>query len=134
MAAALISCTRGEVATLVRRILSVIPGWFKPRSVVEQAAPMTKLTSRKRTKNVNDLQVAVMQWGLTLVEHESKFSEVVAESVKTPAMRAMLPRDVLERFLDGPFQHEEHRNRVSAYVRELAGRRRCQCSPTASSA
>ena len=47
MAAALITCTRGEVATLVRRILSVSPGdglqawfavtqWFKPRSVVEQ--------------------------------------------------------------------------------------------------
>ena len=43
MAAALITCTRGEVATLVRRILSVSPGdglqawhavtqWFKPRS------------------------------------------------------------------------------------------------------
>ena len=94
--AALITCTRGEVATLVRRILSVIPGdglqawfavthWFKPRSVVEQAASMAKLISRKRTKNVNELQVAVMQWELTLVEHESKFSEVVADSVKTPA-------------------------------------------------
>ena len=58
MAAALITCTRGEVATLVRRILSVSPGdglqawhavtqWFKPRSVVEQAA----------SKNVNELHV-----------------------------------------------------------------------------
>ena len=48
MAAALITCTRGEVATLVRRFLSVSPGdglqaWFavthqfKPRSMVEQA-------------------------------------------------------------------------------------------------
>ena len=37
-------------------------------------------------------------------------------------MRAMLPKDVLERFLDGPFQYEELRNRVSAYVGEkLAG-------------
>ena len=94
MAAALITCTRGEVATLVRRILSVSPGdrlqawhavtqWFKPRSVVEQAASMARLISPKRTKNVNELQVAVMQWELTLVEHESKFSEVVADSVKT---------------------------------------------------
>ena len=77
---------RGEVATLVRRILSVSPGerlqawfavvhWFKPRSVVEQAASMAKLISPKRTKNVNELQVAVMQWDLALVEHESKFSE-----------------------------------------------------------
>ena len=63
-----------------------------------------------------------MQWELALVEHESKFSEVVADSVKTAAMRAMLPEDVLERFLDGPFIHEELRNRVSAYVGEkLAG-------------
>ena len=56
MAAALITCIRGEVATLVRRILSVSPGdglqawfavtqWFKPRSVVEQAASMAKLTA-----------------------------------------------------------------------------------------
>ena len=34
----------------------------------------------------------------------------------------MLPKDVLERFLDGPFNYEELRNRVSAYVGEkLAG-------------
>ena len=46
--------------------------WFKPRSVVEQAASMAKLISPKRTKNVNELQVAVMQWELTLVEHQSK--------------------------------------------------------------
>ena len=76
MAAALLTCTRGEVATLVRRILSVSPGaglqawfavtqWFKPRSVVEQAASMARLVSPKRTKNVNELQVAVMQWELT---------------------------------------------------------------------
>ena len=59
---------------------------------------------------------------LTLVEHESKFSEVAADSVKAAAMRAMLPKDVLERFLDGPFHHEELRNRVSAYVgQNLAG-------------
>ena len=83
---------------------------------------MARLISPKRTKNVNELQVAVMQWELTLVEHESKFSEVVADSVKTAAMRAMLPKDVLERFLDGPFPYEELRNRVSAYVGEkLAG-------------
>ena len=83
---------------------------------------MVRLISPKRTKNVNELQVAVMQWELTLVEHESKFSEVVADSVKTAAMRAMLPKDILERFLDGPFHYEELRNRVSAYVGEkLAG-------------
>ena len=66
--------------------------------------------------------MAVMQWELTLVEHESKFSEVVVDSVNTAAVRAMLPKDILERFLDGPFHHEELRNRVSAYVGEkLAG-------------
>ena len=52
-AASLITCTRGEVATLVKRILSVSPGdglqawfavtqWSKPRSVVEQAASMAE--------------------------------------------------------------------------------------------
>ena len=45
-----------------------------------------------------------------------------ADSVKTAAMRAMLPKDVLERFLDGPFHYGELRNRVSACVGEkLAG-------------
>ena len=92
--------------------------WFKPRSVVEQAASMARLMSPKCTKNVNELQVAVMQWELTLVEHESKFSEVVADSVKTAAIRAMLPKDILERFLNGPFHHEELRDRVSAYMWE----------------
>ena len=88
MAAALVACTRGEVATLVRRILSTDPGnglhswravtqWFRPRSVVEQASPMARLISPKRTRNVNEHQVAVMEWELTLVEHESKFTEVV---------------------------------------------------------
>ena len=106
--------------------------WFKPRSVVEQAASMARLISPKRTKNVNELQIAVMQWELALVEHESKFSEVVADSVKTAAMRAMLPKDVLKRFLDGPFIYEELRNRVSAHVEEKAGRtgrrRRQRCT------
>ena len=90
--------------------------------MVEQAASMARLTSPKRTKNVNELQIAVKQWELALVEHESKFSEVAADSLKTAAMRAMLPKDVLERFLDGPFIYEELRNHVSAYVGEkLAG-------------
>ena len=111
VAAAPITCTRGEVATLVRRILCVSPGdglqawfavthWFKPRSVVEQVVSLARFFSPKRTKTVNELQVAVMQRELTPVEHESKFSEVVADSVKTAAMRAVLPKDVLERFLD----------------------------------
>ena len=83
---------------------------------------MARVISPKRTKNVNELQVAVMQWELTLVEHESKFSEVVADSVKTAAMRVMLAKDVLERFLDAPFHYEGLRNRVSARVVEkLAG-------------
>ena len=81
-------------------------------------ASMARVISPKRTKNVNELQVAVMQWELTLVEHESKFSEVVADSVKTGAMRVMLAKDVLERFLDAPFHFQEIRNRVSARVVE----------------
>ena len=63
--------------------------------------------------NVSELQVEVMQLELTPVEHESKFIEFVPESA---AMRAMLPRDMLERFLDGHFNHAELRIPVSAYV------------------
>ena len=104
VAAAPITCTRGEVATLARRILSVSPGdglqawfavthyWFKPRSVVEQAASMARLISPKRTKNVNELQVADIQWELTHVEHESKFSEVVGDSVKQQQREPCFPK------------------------------------------
>ena len=104
--------------------------WLKSRSVVEQAASMARLISPKRTENVNELQVAVMHWELTLVEHESKFSEVVADSVKT-AVRAMLPKDILRQFFDGLFHCEELRNRVSAHVGEnLAGQdANCQAPP-----
>ena len=70
VAAALTTCTRGEVATLVRRILSLslldglqawraVTQWFKPRS----EASMARLMSPKRTVNVNGLQVAVIQKG-----------------------------------------------------------------------
>ena len=105
--------------------------WFKPRSVVEQAASMARLISPKRTKNVSELQVAVMQWEPTFVERESKFSEEVADNVKTAAMRAMLPKDILERFFDGSFHYEELRNRVSAYVGEkLAGQDASRWSST----
>ena len=104
------------------RAWHAVTQWFRPRSVVEQAASMARLISPKRTRNVNELQVAVMQWELTLVQHESKFTETVPGSVKTGAMRVMLPKDTLERFLDGPFNHEELRIRVAAYVGEkLAG-------------
>ena len=48
----------------------------------------------------------------------SKFSEAVADSVKTAAMRAMHPNGFLERFLDGPFHYDRLRNRVSAFVGE----------------
>ena len=113
MAAALVTCTPREVATLVRRVLGADPGnglrcwravtqWFRPRSVVETVSSMARLISPKRTKNVSELQVPVMQWELTPVEHESKFTDVASDSVNTAAMRAMLPRDMLDRLFDGP--------------------------------
>ena len=118
MAAALIMCTRGEVATLVRRILSVSPGdglqaWF---------AVTQWFISPKRTKNVNELHLAVMQWELRLVEHESKFSEVVADSLKTAGFPRMCSRDsstdlsIVRNF----------ENRVSANVRRETGWTRCE--------
>ena len=80
--------TRGEVATLVRRVLCADPGnglhcwhavtqWLRPRSVAEQASSMTRLISPKRTNNASELQVAVTQWELTPLEHASKFTEIV---------------------------------------------------------
>ena len=36
--------------------------WFRLTSVVEQAASMARLISPMRTRNVNELQVAAMQW------------------------------------------------------------------------
>ena len=79
MAAALITCTRGEVATLVSRILSASTGdglqawfavthWFKPRAVVERAASMARLISPKRTKNVT-----VMQWELSTSQSSQRW-------------------------------------------------------------
>ena len=63
-----------------------------------------------------------MQWELTLVEHESKLSEVVADSVKTAAMRAMLPKRYTRAIPRWTFNYEELRNCVSEYVGEkLAG-------------
>ena len=98
--------------------------------MVEQAASMARLIPPKRTRNLNELQVAAMQWELTLVEHESKFTEVVPDSVRTAAMRAMLPTDMLERSLDGPFNYEELRIRVTAFVGEkLAGQETNKSNP-----
>ena len=65
----------------------------------------------KRTKNASELQVAVMIWELALVEHESKFTAAVPDSVATAAVRAMLPQDIVERYLDERFNPEELRAR-----------------------
>ena len=86
MAAALATCTRGDVAILVRRVLCAELGnglhfwravtwWFRAPALVEQRAPMTRLISPGRTNNAGELQVAVIQWELAQVEHESKFTE-----------------------------------------------------------
>ena len=42
----------------------------------------------------------------------------MTDSVKSTTMRATLPKDILERFLDGPFQCKEVRTRVSPEVGE----------------
>ena len=84
---------------------------------------MARLISPELTKNVSELRIAVVWWELTPVEHESKVHRARARLRETAAMRAMLPRDMLERFFDGPLNHEELRIRVSAHVEEtLAGR------------
>ena len=129
IAAALISCTRGEVAVLVRRVLGADPGnglhcwyaitqWFRPRSVVEEASSIARLIAPKRAKTVSELQVAVMNWELALAEHQARFTEPISDSVKTAALRSMIPKELLDRFLDGPFDYEGLRARVGSYVGE----------------
>ena len=90
-----------------------------------------RLTSPKGITNVNEHAVE-----LTLVEHESKFSEVVADSVKT----ATLPKDILERLFDGSKSclrmwvagleaSSTHGLRADRQIRRRG--RRCQCTTTA---
>ena len=129
VAAALVSCTQGEVAVLVRRVLgadlgnglrcwSAITQWFRPRSVVEEASSMARIIAPKRAKTVSELQTLIMNWELALAEHQAKFPEQISDSVKTAALRGMIPKDMVDRFLDGPFDYEGLRARVSSYVGE----------------
>ena len=61
----------------------------------------------------------------------SKFSEVVADCLKTAVMRSTLPKDILEKFFDEPFHYEGLRNCVSACFGERLVWRSCeQCSST----
>ena len=91
----------------------------------KQAASRARLKTPNRTKNVNELQVAVMQWELTLVEHESKFSEVLADSVKTAKMRAIASQECGLRDFSTDFSIMNNFKIVFASVEErLMGRGR----------
>ena len=62
------------------------------RSLVEQASSMARLFPTKRTKNANELQSAVVQWELTLVEHEAKFTEVVPDKREHSSDESFAPQ------------------------------------------
>ena len=45
----------------------------------------------------------------------------MADSVKTATVRAMLPKDILERFFDGPFHYEDSEPCLPTWENKLAG-------------
>ena len=45
----------------------------------------------------------------------------MADSVKTATVRAMLPKDILERFFDGPFHYEDSEPSLPTWENKLAG-------------
>ena len=79
---------------------------------------MARLIAPKRAKTVSELQAAVMNWELQLAEHQAKFAEPIPDSVKTAALRSMIPKELLDRFLDGPFDYEGLRAHLGSYVGE----------------
>ena len=88
----------GRVATLVRRILRAEPSppygawqevarWFRPKSVIEASASMAKIIKPPNCTTVADLQRAIMEWELQIVEHKGGFNEHILESLKVAALR-----------------------------------------------
>ena len=75
--------------------------WFRPKSVIEGSASMARIVEPTKCKTVADLQRAVTEWELQVVEHEGRFNEQVPESVKVAALRRMLTPEVAERYF-GP--------------------------------
>ena len=129
LASCLITCTTGEVATLVRRILRAEPGagfqtwqelsrWFRPKSTLEGPASMARIIEPAKCKTIADLQRAVMDWELKVVEHEGRFGEQVPETVKVAALKRMLTNEMAERYVEGPNTYIELRSKIATYIGE----------------
>ena len=71
--------------------------WFRPKSVIEASASMARIIKPPNCKTVADLQRAVMEWELRVVEHEGWFNEQILESLKVAALRRMLTLEMAER-------------------------------------
>ena len=96
MVAALVTGTRGEVATLVRRVLGEDRGnglhcWH---AVTQGQTPISCSTSDVNGTD-EEREAAVMQEELTLFEHESKFSEIVPDSEKQLRREPCFPETCL---------------------------------------
>lgn len=129
LSAVLVTCTKGHAATTVRRVLKVDPGnglrawqalshWHRPHNAMEASTSMGKIIDPIRCKSAQELYQAVEDWELKVVEHESRFDEVIAESIKVAALRKMLPADMVDRFLDGPHDYKLLRAKLTAYLSE----------------
>ena len=129
LASSLITTTKGEVGTLVRRMLQAFPGsglrtwqdlnrWYRPKSAVEGAASMASIIAPSRAKSIAELQRFIMDWELRVAEHEARHNECVQDSVKVAALKRMMTVEMAERYIEGPNTYPELRSRVAAYVGE----------------
>ena len=79
---------------------------------------MARIIDPTNCKTVVDLQRAVLEWELPVVEHEGQFNEQVPESVKVAALKRMLTPEMAERYMEGPNTYPELRAQVGVHVGE----------------
>ena len=136
MVAALTTSVRGEVATQVRRSLSAdsrngLHCWHAVTQMVQTTGSGRTIIVNGTTQIVQAREECERassrghggSWPALSTSQRSQ--KVPPDSVRTAVMRAMLPRDMQERVLDGPFNYEELRTLVSAHVdKSLVDKRR----------
>ena len=80
LASCTITTTRGEVGTLLRRVLQAFPGaglrawqelnrWYRPKSAFEGAASMANIIAPSRAKSIGELQQSIMDREHRVVAH-----------------------------------------------------------------
>ena len=109
LASCLITTTKGEVGTLVRRVLQAFPG--SGVAGAEQTVPtkisccgvsMAGIIAPLRAKSIGELQRFIMNWELRVAEHEARHNEYVQHCVKVAALMRMMSAEMAERCVEGP--------------------------------